>query len=304
MTLALLKESSTGGRRIGSLVHEYLAAHYLDRPPKQEDLEKVAGSQPKLITVAREIFEGWRRVYGAKDPWDPVAVEIEIVATLANIVPDYREYAPDPTPAGLGEEIVTSRLDLVFRHKWGRRKGLLDACDHKTKALRGKTFPKWANASNEYTSDWQFILQLKLARWHFAKVIGERVHSVWVQRIGNNAPVYDRNVVQIPKDAYQAADIMLVRAILAERDLWARLDDGEKPLPTGLLTGHCIGRYGACDYRPLCVASAGQRSLVRDENYETVPLLGSGSGASRRGTHRLKAVSQCERYAWMKYYEG
>lgn len=257
-----LKQEPTH-RILGTLVHLCLAYHYankLETPPTwaktplRDALIEVGRGYPEEIVQAQKIATAYATTY-AGEAWMPVAVEQEFSATIGEL---RRMTQPKcPTLSG-DEEIISCRSDLIVKVN-----GRLFLVDHKTLGKGyGQRLERW-NDNNEYALPWQFLLGLRLVRHYYYGQ--QEVEGVIIQRIRRVLPYdFDRNVLNIPARPYEQAIETARLMVLKERELIARTDRGEIP------EGHfwnCYGRYGPCEYRPLCLASAEEIPYVFDAEY-------------------------------------
>lgn len=256
--------------RVGTLFHQSLAYVYaerMDNPPDWFHVETLESSllrqgegHPAEVRDAIEFYH-WFKVVSTGEPLNPVAVEQEFRATLADIDPDGTDedeihYVNEDTgkefhAPRLNEEVITCRTDLVAEEA-----GQLYVIDHKSKAIDWKTghLPKW-NEEGEYSLNLQVLQNLLLVRHHFGV---DRVAGFKIHRVSRNRPfARDTHEIHCSGLAYANAPRAIRDAVRLERKVGLELASGSKASPNYSV---CFAKYGdsdyasACDYVPLCRA--------------------------------------------------
>lgn len=238
----------------GTLGHTRLAFHYAQKlkggPPEHFRLDKLdaalaadAGDRDDLVELTKDIY-GWYCERYAHDPWQPVMVEEEIRFRLGDL----------SATVGYPDAIVTARVDLIVEEN-----GELFVVDHKFQSGewgRARLAP-WGEDS-EYNLSPQVFLGLQLARRLFAP---RPVEGFIVQRILRKRPYdSDRHICRPSALAYKEMLDMAVYAIEREH-AFAEMIANRVALPPGF--GSCIGRYGACDFAPVCHAEDHEERAMR-----------------------------------------
>lgn len=198
--------------------------------------------EEKLARVA-EGFAAYRHVYEHdKHALRPVAVEVEYQATVGELDPG----GPDRT---LDDEVVTCRPDLVYEFL---ATGDLWCLDFKTLG-RSRTNLKAGgklykfNPLGEWALNFQVLLNLKILRLRLGedRVAGFKLQRCTRQRTWD----FDRSTLTIPKREYQEFGRTVREFVRLEREIVARAEQGIEPLPYY----ECMGRFGTCDYRAVCL---------------------------------------------------
>lgn len=258
-------------RLMGTLIHSALANYYAAMLPEEQQpdwfkemplyhrLTQEAGGKIALADRAFETGEQyieWTKK--KKCDWIPYSVENEYQATLGELDPD-GEDAPGfelefRTPSGepsrmifptLNEEVVTCRTDLIVTKKTNNTMWVVD---HKSKTpeYHEEKFGKW-NDNGEFALDWQVLVNLMVIRAR-----GIPVRGFIVQRVKRDGEFdADRHPVPVPVKAYEGAPGLARHQIKVERQHYRNLAQGISPVANYF---NCYGRWGECDYRPICRA--------------------------------------------------
>ena len=238
----------------GTLIHLALAYYYgskLNPRPKwfeERDLFSALDERgrgcPDGIQCAKENLELYMQAY-ANDVWKPLHVEEEFAATLGELDPG------GPFPE-IDDEIVTCRPDLVVEAG-----GSAWVVDYKTAGKvwrRDGKLDRWKD-DGAFALDWQVLVNLTIVR----KRLARPVKGFVVERLKREAPYdFDRHVLRIPGWAYEQTPRELRLAVKSEIDIVDALNKGILPSPSFHL---CYGRYGPCDYRPICQSDSREQAL-------------------------------------------
>jgi PD-(D/E)XK nuclease superfamily protein len=244
----------------GSLLHtcyQYLYASMMTPPPAwffekslaeriyEQALDIHEPARTELVQMAWNNFAAYRQIYAADGSYfRPIAIEEEFAATLGEIDPG------GPWPE-LDNELVTCRSDLVYEtlqdcDVWG-----LDYKSHGRSRVNPRTgrLTRWKD-DGEHAIDWQVLLNLLILRAR----LGPRVRGFVIQRTTRQPPYdFDRHVLTIPAVAYEEAGRTARELVKREIEVMQKIENGGKPSPRYYA---CQGRFGACDYRPVCMASS------------------------------------------------
>lgn len=237
----------------GSLIHTGLAYWWANQLPQkpswflekplQQALEEEGRGYPSLIGLALNVTASYAQTYGAPDPtWDPVFVEHEFEAPALDVVGSLWANS---------EDAVTAKPDLLVLDRATQR---LLMVDHKSGA------PK---EGNEYELSWQFnyyrlVVEACLGR----QIDGVVVQTVKTDREGHRCS-FDR--VEVPLNRHLDEEVRGALARRVERE--KQLLDGHYPHPN-FGPHSCFGRYGPCDYRPVCLSPPAQRQRVLETEYK------------------------------------
>jgi hypothetical protein len=178
-------EGSSKALMIGTIVHEFLAAHYMPRLTNRENSENFAPSDvtPEDLDqylrshgYAEEATEAWR-LFDAYKVWytgrDTYADED---AKILNIEHEVRRDLPGGRP-------YTARSDLVVEFPDG-----VWVVDHKTTARQ----------SVEFVEGWQTEPQILGLYWAYKPVYGDRLRGVSINGIvKTKTPVFLRNMYAV-----------------------------------------------------------------------------------------------------------
>lgn len=250
-------------RLIGSLVHLCLSYHYqalvppphpkwfTDRTLEEAIIEEGRGHMD-IIRTAKEVFEYYKQHWAAGDTWRPVYVEHQFAASIGEL---------DPALAGSNEEvdntILTAKPDLIVEAN-----GDLWIVDHKcTSGYSSDRLPRWKD-DGEYLLAWQPMLYLHIVR---KRLPHRNVKGFVIQRIKRKSPYdVDRNPLRIPARSYSQVPRTARMLVEKEMTIRERVAEGIPPIPN---FSACYGRYGPCDYRPLCAADsdATKRSVMETD---------------------------------------
>lgn len=192
------------------------------------------------------------------DSFEPLWAEREFEATVDEI--DYVHASQtDPVQAVVGREVVTARLDLVCR---SRVTGGLWVVDYKSVGRAG-TNPRstppgrlrgWSENTNEYLIFWQGLMALHVASAHLAREGVLDPLCGFVVRRMTRQPAWDTDewILRKPLLPYNETPSLIRRCVTREFELKQEHAQGRPAARTGILTGACFNRYGACEYRPAC----------------------------------------------------
>ena len=236
----------------GSTVHLAIAYKYGFKLPTEEQpgwlhemsLEERWALEPtyyrdEYVRIARS----YMRFYDLRtegEPWEPACPpEREFFLRLDQMP----EIAAEATRLGVGDEVVSGRLDLpVFTN------GVIWPVDHKsTSWTRGDSLGNFNTDSPEYALPLQMMFQIRLLRAAYGE---ELVGRPIIQRLKIKEPYdMDRNVLIVPPHAYAKSAYTILQRVLAERELKRKIAARE---PIEDCYWACQGRYGACDFLPIC----------------------------------------------------
>lgn len=259
----LIGHSEKSFRLAGTLIHLAMAYYYASKmvvKPQfflnqdlRSALEEKARGSPALVQRTMEILVSYMTFF-VDDPWVPIHIEEEFRARIG----DLDEGGPDPSLDG---EFISCRPDLIVRMpdntNW--------IVDHKSQG-RGyggsSRMEKW-NVDNEFALNWQILVNLHVVRQHMP------IQGFIIQRIKREPPYdFDRNIVRVSGAAYGEAPRVARALVARERHIIQQAAMGIPPLPSiGMV---CTGRYGNCDYRPVCISDTHEQRLrvIQDEYSE------------------------------------
>jgi hypothetical protein len=160
------------------------------------------------------------------------------------------------------DEVVSCRPDLICMDEYGN----LWIVDHKS---RGKPWGKkkgletWKE-DGEYLLDWQVLVNLHVVRAPSNKerLRGVPLKGFIIQRLTREPDkdgdyFTDRNVLTVPRKAYDAAPRRIREAVATEYEVRQAVENGVK---TTQNFWACQGRYGECDYRRICAAKDDEKA--------------------------------------------
>ena len=215
-------------------------------------LAEMAGPRVDELRNARDVYQAYRR-FSAGEPWQVVAVEYEIGATIRELWAMDRPGTTPPQDPAI-DTLITTRLDLLIESNGGGW-----VVDNKFTKAHGWTndtrdrLPRW-NDHGQYALDWQSVLALRLARMEFGL---DWVKGFVIQRGKRLAPHdFDRNPLTISPAVYHdAVDTCLAAARyeIAQLEVASR-----KEVPAGSFWA-CNDYGRPCDYRELCLAQPDAR---------------------------------------------
>lgn len=272
-------------RLMGTLIHSAVAFHYASmmlpelqpdwfkaKPLYQELLDQARGNAvlaDRAFEIGEQYIEYWR-LRGCD--WVPFSVEQEYSASIGTIDPDGEDepaFTLDVLDATgkprqltfptLNDERITCRTDLIVQRS---SNGTMWAVDHKSKnpEFHADRFGK-VNPNGEFALDWQVLVNLMILRANDLPVRG-----FIIQRIKRDPP-FDchRQVLNVPGLAYEQAPRLARNQVRLEREQYRSLAAGKTPIPNFF---NCFGRFGACDYRPICSAEdADEQRGILNANY-------------------------------------
>lgn len=257
----------------GTLHHDAIAYAYAERIIEQgkwptpswwtgEALDDILARHgegwPVQVAFAREMYHAYRNYwwYGSvPEPWEPVAVEEQFVATIGEIDPIDVD---DP----FADQIVTCGTDLVVRNTLTNQ---LWICDHKSKGFdpfnrsRTKRMEPWVRKSTgggdheQYAVHWQALVNLYLVRRAFPDevVAGFIINRFTREKTPEGKFLFDRHPLHVSPRVYERAPSVLRYAVMQESRLDGIVAAGGQPEPHYWA---CHGKYGSCDYIGLCNA--------------------------------------------------
>lgn len=276
-----IREASDSPWRMGGTLHHNAIAHrYAERLMEQggeapdwwrgesidEHLDRTGKGWPKLVTLAREMYDAypayWWQHNSKFEPWDIISVEKEYYARVADIDPDYEGCSDPAGPMGeaIDNEIISCGTDLLVRN---RDSGLLYIVDHKSKApfdpyAKRQGLTSWERDSEQYVLSWQGIINLHIIRHNFPDEI---IGGFMVNRFTRSPPwEFDRHPVSIPQNAMGASRMTIRHAVSKELALEAACREG-RDVPQYFWS--CHGKFGLCDYAPLCSAPSSEERSER-----------------------------------------
>ena len=273
----------------GTLAHDAMAYWYADKLPDDkkpawffaQDMHATLAEKAKhrltLIDNAIRSLECY--THWEEDIIEPLHVEHEFAATLGSVDPE----GPRPD---LNDEIVTCRTDLVARISNAAGTGVY-IIDHKSKGRwdsdkygRLKTW----NPDGEFSLDFQVLTNLHLVRKALEPM---HVNGFMIQRLRRELPWdFDRNVLNVGRLPYAQTPRLMRLAVMAEKDAETAIEkyDDANPACAGSDKSQridaafqpefaryhaCYGRWGACDYRDLCMADdTDEREALVQLNYK------------------------------------
>lgn len=235
-----------GRRGLGTVLHLGLAARYL-RMAGGDCLEPIEAMRQEtsrrlahLVPEAEEIYRAYeRRWAGEADQLRVLAVEQEVEATLDG-------------------EMITARPDLVIEQG-----GIAYVIDHKSSS--GDV----ASHHREWEMRRQMILLEALGELLIAPSFGLPFGGVLINTVGTRRDrssggyEFARNRVLIERALREPA-LRAMAEILREAD--AARASGRDPWQYRRNNDACRGRYGMCNFAPLCVR--GQAALYEYESKE------------------------------------
>lgn len=243
------------------------APAWFHRETLDQALERECKGYPEAIKLAKSMDAAYERFYAGNDPWEPVAVEKEYVASLGQIRKLINPYSP-PLPDD-GEQ-VSCRIDLVYRAN-----GYLWACDYKTTAHGYQGHLKNWNPDGEYSINFQFLLQTAVLKVN----LGAEFKGVVVERCLKKDPFdFDRTPSPISPAAFRDLPNAIAARCAAERDIARQAFDAQargEDMNTWLPSGHwwnCYSWGSSCEFKTLCTTeTAGQFSDALVREYQTHP---------------------------------
>src|SRR5262249_49276293 len=141
------------------------------------------------------------------------------------------------------------RSDLLYETDAGNI-WIMDYKTHGRSRVNPKTgrLTQWKE-EGEYAINFQVLMNLHILRAR----LGYRVRGFVIQRCTRQEPYdFDRHVLTIPEGPYRDAPRMMRELVKEEYDVVAKIEAGGRPSPR---YHACYGRYGACDYRYVCLAA-------------------------------------------------
>lgn len=234
-------------RLIGTVIHTLLAYKYAEQlsvkpdwcsiPVQDAILQLVPNRTSALLDNAIKCFETYEG-YFQGEALEPVSIEEQYGATVKEIDPDSGMW-PE-----LDDIVVTCRTDFVFRSNATAR-----IIDIKCSAGNDQTqrLETW-NPDGEYALNLQVFMNLLIVRLRLKEI----VDGFFVRRIKRKRPFdFDTQECNSNTVAYEDARLairyMVREKVLADEAIAL----GMKPQPN---FAACYGRFGPCDFAPLCRA--------------------------------------------------
>lgn len=207
----------------------------------------------------------------ANDQFVPLWAERELEATVDELDPPmFRSSLPmldgaarrdRDFDAAVGRDTVTARLDLMCKSS---KSGALWVVDYKSvgpsgcwwKGEHAGKLKGWTTHNNEFLISWQALMTLHIARAHLAREgVKDPIKGFVIRRLTRQEPWdTDEWILVTPQLAYQRTPGLIRRAVRREHELIQQHAEGVEADWTGILTGACFTRYGACEYRPACAS--------------------------------------------------
>lgn len=252
-------------RLVGSLVHLCLSYHYQAQIPpphpkwfSERTLDEALAAEGRghmeIIRNAKEVFDYYKQHWAAGDAWRPVYVEHQFAASIGELDPERAGENP-----AVDNTLLTAKPDLIVEAN-----GDLWVIDHKCSAggWSKDRLDRWKD-DGEYLLAWQPMLYLHIIR---KRLPHRNVRGFVIQRIKRKAPYdVDRNPLRVPARAYSQVPRTARMLVEKEQSILARVREGIPPIPN---FSACFGRYGPCDYRPLCAAdSEGTKKSVMETDF-------------------------------------
>lgn len=247
-------------------------------------LERKGRGFPDAIVKSLEVMSAFDAEYGESLPrWDPVSIEAEYVAPVREIDPaledDITKLKSQYSSTDLvnrealeqqidhlermravDDDLASCRPDLIASIKttYGPELWVVDYKTQSPAFGRSKGLRTWYQDA-EYFLDWQVLVNLTITRAPSNQArLGHRFVKGFVIQRATRKPDdrgryhFDRHILTIPKVAYARTPRRIRAALMQEREVRRKVAAGIETLQNYWA---CYGRYGACDYRPLCGAS-------------------------------------------------
>lgn len=256
-------------RMRGTILHLILAYYYGElmrarglTPPAwlfAQTLEERLAAECSGFAEIVERCLAFRRYYiraAKNESFEPVAIERQLYIRLGD-VPEIRT---EVVKLGLEREVVTMRGDLTALVN-----GKLVGIDYKSTEEGHDTLPRWSdNIRLDYELGLQMPVTLRSLRMAYGE---ENVRGVAIRRLKASEPFhFDYQPLRIEPHVYEGSAWSMLGHVKRELEVRARVTAGGRPTPCW---GHCMGRYGACDYINLCAAPKDQRRDVLASLYTT-----------------------------------
>lgn len=261
-------------RMLGTLHHDAIAYAYAERIIEQGKwptpswwtgesleviLERHGEGWPQEIELALQMYDAYKAYWwhgSLPEPWEPVAVEEQFQAKLSDL---------DPRPEDpYADEVVTCGTDLVVLNKMT---GQFWITDHKSKGFdafsraRVQRMDPWTRKSTgggdheQYALHWQSLVNLHLVRRAYPDqvIAGFMINRFTRERNSEGHFLFDRHPLHTSPRVYERAPQVMRHAVEEEARLDGIIAAGGQPEPHYWA---CHGKYGACDYLPLCNADS------------------------------------------------
>lgn len=173
-------QGSSMALAVGTIVHEFLAAHYTPRLVQRENFAPSNGATPEALYqhlsengYAEEAAEAWRLFDYYKLRYNGQDTYTGEDAKILNIEHEVRRALPNGRPYSVRADLVVELPDGVW------------VVDHKTAA----------RASVEFVEGWQVEPSILGLFWAFQSVYGDRLRGVSINGIvKTTAPKFTRNM--------------------------------------------------------------------------------------------------------------
>jgi len=247
------------------------------------ELDQVGKGYPTLIEQAKELLTRYIQRWGDIDrAWRVLAIEEEYSMRLGDmfgIGADVPQHAQLGMAISLGLThprigIDVARGDLEVRPSirvdiaLECADGTQNIMDYKSTIGQWGKMPKWSK-NNDYGLMWQpyeYSYIARNVRYADGTLVFPRLESFIIQRILTTKPedptemiISDRNTIEFTGWVYRLVPYLIARQVARRANLHAHVHDpsyamtpDNGPLPTGLVTGACMTRFGLCDYYAAC----------------------------------------------------
>ena len=246
--------------RFGSNLHAALAYRH------RCEARGLAWTEATQLRILDKLFmahpcedEGWRNLGTAQTvltkynlQWQ--ADKVEVARTPAGVPMVEVPFACKAGTVGMWTVIATGRIDLVHR-----RQGRLVVRDHKTTSVVGDGY--WMSA--------EMSAAQRGYCWALWKTLGEAPQSYEINAIITRAPSKTGTQVEFQRREFPVSPEGLTEwhsnfMELAGYMVWL-LESQKFPMHTH----HCMGKFGACQFYPVCSLPSGQRdTMLRSGDYK------------------------------------
>lgn len=247
-------------------------------------LDEKGRGLPDGIFRALEVMTAYNEHYKDQKPvWTPMFIEDEFFATPRELDPAIDQEIETLSHRAEQEQNSEKRSQLEYHLAHLRHLKSFDdfpvSCrpdlivkimaatgpelwivDHKSQGKawgKGKGLRKWKD-DGEYVLDWQVLVNLVVARApsNVARLKGLPIKGFIINRMTrepdeNGRYFFDHHILNVPHVAYTRTPRRMRAALAKELVVRQKVDNGILPDQNFWA---CQGRYGACDYRPLCSA--------------------------------------------------
>lgn len=246
------------GRTFGNIYHKVLHAHYTQGIVHEDRIEELYWEQ---IPQSYDFSEEHRTVGYMKDLYglycSTYPTEPFTILTDANGIPLVERSFAVPLPGLDPPAVWAGKIDLPVVYPDGR----LWVMDHKTSLIAGETF--WSGFT------------MSLAQhgycWAMEQLFQRPVAGYIINAIFTRKQTRTGKGMELMRTMYELRPGELAEWQFNTTGILRNLAEARRTAIYPMHPSACIGRYGACEYLPVCSTDASLREhVLMGDSYQTV----------------------------------